>query len=251
MEHDLGLAGKNAIITGSSRGIGRAVVETLAAYGCNVWACARTASPEWEAWLQELSAAHGVWVRSVLFTLGDEASVNAGLQEIFAARENIDILINNAGCTAVGLVMETGLATLREVFEVNFFAQVHLTQRVVKRMLRNRSGAIVNMASAQALSPESGRLAYASSKAALALATRVMAKEFAPFGIRVNAVAPGAVQTDLLKNYPAPGLEKYVSGSLAGRTAQPAEIAAAVAFLASDAASFINGQILPVDGGRI
>jgi len=244
------LAGKNAVVTGAARGIGKAVVKELARNGVNVWACTRTRSDEFELWLANLASEHGTWMQAVYFTLGDESSMAQGLRNILDKKENIDILVNNAGTTAVGLMLESSLANMREVFEVNFFSQIYVTQKICKRMLRNKSGTIVNIVSAQALNPEAGRLTYASSKAALALATKVMAKEFAAFGIRVNAIAPGAVQTELLLNYPEKGLERYIKESLAGRPALPQEIAEAVVFLASDGASFINGQIIPVDGGR-
>lgn len=245
------LKGKNAVVTGAGRGIGWSIVEELSRAGANIWACAHTPESEWEQRLAGLAREHGTWIRPVYFELGDEASMAEGLRSIFDEKKKVDVLVNNAGTTAVSLMLETSMTNLRQVFEVNYFSQIYLTQKIVKRMLRNKSGVIVNMVSAQVLSPEAGRLAYASSKAALALATKVMAKEFAPFGIRVNAVAPGAVQTDLLKNYPEQGLDRYIKASLAGRAAQPHEIAKVVAFLTSDASSFINGQIVPVDGGRI
>jgi len=245
------LAGKNVVITGSGRGIGRAIVEEMLRNGANVWACARTQSSEFESWLESLAGKYGTWAKAVYFELGNTESMAEGLRSILDQKEKIDILVNNAGQTSVALMLETSLSDMREIFEVNYFSQIYISQKISKRMLRSKSGCIVNMVSAQALSPEPGRLAYASSKAAFALATKVMAKELAPFGIRVNAVAPGAVKTDLLTNYPDKGLERYIHESLAGRPALPQEIANVVVFLASDASSFMNGQIVQVDGGRI
>lgn len=242
---------KNAVVTGGSKGIGKAVVEALARRGNNVYACARRQSDEFENWLRELAETYSIQTMAVYFDLANQASMDEGLQHILADKKKIDILVNNAGTTAVGLILETSMTQLREVFEVNYFAQMYITQKIARRMLRSRGGSIVNIVSAQAQSPEAGRLVYASSKAALALATKVMAKELAPFGIRVNAVAPGAVQTDLLKNYPEKGLQHYIENSLAGRPAEAWEIASVVAFLASDEASYINGQIVQADGGRV
>lgn len=244
------LRGKNAIVTGASGGIGRAVTEEFARCGANVWACCRKPDTEFEAWLAGLSSEYGVSITPCFFTLGDEESMSRGLQEIFDTRQPINILVNNAGTTAVGTVLETSMKTLRRTFEINYFSQIFICQKVFRKMMRNRSGAIVNISSAQAISPQNGRLAYASSKAALSLATQLMAREFAPFGIRVNAVAPGAVKTALLDNYPEKGLENYIAASLLKRPAVAGEIASVVRFLASDDSSFMTGQIVPVDGGR-
>lgn len=244
------LKGKNAIVTGANGGIGRAITEEFAQCGANVWACARTPNVEFEAWLAELSERYGVAVKPCYFTLGDEDSMSRGLQEIFDTKHPVHILVNNAGTTAVSTVLETSMENLRHTFEINYFSQIFLCQKVFRRMLRTRKGAIVNISSSQALSPQTGRLAYASSKAALSLATQLMAREFAPFGIRVNAVAPGAVKTALLDNYPEKGLESYIAASLQKRPAEAGEIASVVRFLASDESSFMTGQIVPVDGGR-
>lgn len=244
------LVGKNVVVTGAAGGIGRAVVEKMAQSGANVWACARKPKADFEEWLAELAQKYEVWIDPIYFELGDESSMSDGLKTILSKKEQIDILVNNAGTTDVGMMLETSSSTLRRVFEINYFAQIYITQKLCKRMMRHRSGAIVNVVSAQVFSPEAGRIAYASSKAAFASATKIMARELTPFGIRVNAVAPGAVQTDLLRNYPEKGLEKYIKDSLVGRPAQPAEIASVIAFLSSDASSYINGLILPVDGGR-
>ncbi len=245
------LKGKNAIVTGAGGGIGRAITEEFARCGANVWACCRGPNGNFAAWLTELSLQYRVSVVPCFFTLGDEDSMRRGLQDIFDTKQPIHILVNNAGTTAVGTVLETSMETLRHTFEINYFSQVFICQKVLRRMMRSRCGSIVNISSAQAISPQTGRLAYASSKAALSLATQLMAREFAPFGIRVNAVAPGAVKTALLDNYPKKGLEGYIAASLLKRPAAAEEVASVVRFLASDESSFITGQILPVDGGKI
>lgn len=245
------LAGKNVVVTGAGKGIGKSVVEHMIRNGANVWACTRTRSPEFESWLTALAQSHGVWAEPVYFDLLDEASMSEGLRHILNQKEKIDVLVNNAGTTSVALMLETSLSKMREIFEVNYFSQIYVTQRICKRMIRNKSGSIINIVSAQAITPESGQLAYASSKAALSLATKVMAKELAPFKIRVNAVAPRAVQTDMLQNYTDSGLERYIRGNLAGRPATPQEVAEVVVFLSSDQSSFVNGQTIQVDGGLL
>lgn len=244
------LKGKNAIVTGASGGIGRAITEELARYGANVWACCRKPDTKFETWLAELASEYGVSLTPCFFTLGDEESMSRGLQEVFDTKQPINILVNNAGTTTVGTVLETSMETLHHTFEINYFSQIFICQKVFRRMMRNRSGSIVNVSSSQAICPQAGRLAYASSKAALSLATQLMAREFAPFGVRVNAVAPGAVNTTLLNNYPTKGLENYIAASLLKRPAESREIATVVRFLASDDSSFMTGQIVPVDGGR-
>ena len=171
------LKGKNAIVTGASGGIGRAITEEFARNGANIWACCPEPAEEFEAWLDGLSSQYGVDVTPCYFILGDEESTSRGLQAIFDTKKPVDILVNNAGTTAVGLVLETSMEILRRTFEINYFSQIFVIQKVFRRMLRQRKGAIVNISSSQALSPQPGRLAYASSKAALALATKLMAKD--------------------------------------------------------------------------
>lgn len=244
------LAGKNAIVTGANRGIGRATVEAFAAEGANVWACARRQSEDFEKELSALSKEYGVWVKPIYFDLTDAEAMKTVLKAIAVEKTPIDILVNNAGMPYGGLMMMTPVEKLREVFEVNYFSQIRLMQFVAKLMMRQRSGVIVNMASVGGIEANAGYLAYGSSKAALIWATKCVSKELSQFGIRVNAVAPGLVNTDMGHYKSSAELEKTISATSMKRMAEVSEIVNGIVFLASDKSSFMTGHVLSIDGGR-
>lgn len=241
---------KNVIITGSNRGIGKALVEVFAKTGCNVWACARKQNPEFEEHLSALSSENGVWVKPVYFEMTNEASLNNGLQTIFADKIPIDVLINNAGISTVGLLSQSRVDEIRHLFEVNYFSVLRLIQLVSKKMMIRRKGVIINMASIAGIEPQPGKIAYGSSKAAIILMTQCLAKELGPVGIRVNAIAPGPIDTEMIHQYNDDMLKQLSSESSLRRLGKPLEIANTALFLASEQASYINGEIIKVDGGR-
>ena len=245
------LKGKNAVITGARRGIGRATVECFAGYGANIWACARKPDEEFERDMSELAGKYGVWIKPVYFDLANGDEMAAAVKGILSEKLPVDVLVNNAGMPHGGTLFTTSIAKLQEVFTVNFFAQIALMQYFGKYMIRKKSGSIVNIASVGGLEHEPGYLAYGSSKAALIWATRSAAKELAPHGVWVNAVAPGLVDTEMGSFRNQAELEKVLSRTPAGRMGEPNEIAEAIAFLASDKASYITGEILSADGGRL
>ena len=246
----MNLRDKNVVITGSNRGLGRASVEAFAAEGANVWACARKPSEEFERDMAGVAERCGVWIEPVYFDLTDAAAVKAGVMRIAAEKRNVDILVNNAGVPYGGLMMTTPIDKLREVFEVNYFSQIRMMQMVGKLMMRQKSGAIVNIASVGGIETTPGYLAYGSSKAALIWATKTVAKELAPFGIRVNAVAPGLTKTDMGGYKSEAELEKTIARTALKRMAEPQEIVNGILYLASDEASFVTGTVLQIDGGR-
>ena len=139
------LTGKNAIVTGSNRGIGRAIVEKFAQNGANIWACARKRTDEFETEMTALAEKHGVWIKPVYFELDTEASITIGLKSIFEEKLPINILVNNAGVTAEGLLNQVSIDSIRKVFDVNFFSQLVMIQKVSKKMIRNRSGVIIKI----------------------------------------------------------------------------------------------------------
>lgn len=240
----------NAIITGSNRGIGKAMVETFAAAGYNIWACARKSTPEHEAWLSETASSTGVWVKPVYFEMSDTESVNSGIKQILDENETVDVLINNAGISTVGLLSMSKIDDIRKLFDVNYFAMLQIIQKVSKKMARQRKGVIVNMGSIAGIEPQPGKIAYGSSKAAVMMMTKCLAKELGPMGIRVNAIAPGPVETEMIHQYSDEMLTKLASESALRRLGKKAEIAQVALFLASEQASYINGEIIKVDGGR-
>ncbi len=245
------LSAKNAIVTGARRGIGRSIVEAFAENGANIWACARKEDAEFESEMMSLAERCNVWIRPIYFDLLDSDAVKNAFKTIQCEKKNVDILVNNAGMPFGGTLQMTPESKLRDVFDVNFFAQVRMMQLVSRLMIRQKSGCIINMASVGGIETGPGYLAYGSSKAALIYATKTISHELGEFGIRVNAVAPGLTKTSMGDYKAEKETEKVLSRSSLHRMAQPAEIANVAVFLASDEASFITGQALVADGGRL
>ena len=243
--------GKTVLITGANRGIGRTTLEAFAAEGASLFACARKQTPEFEADMAGLAEKYNVEIVPVYFDLADEDAIKNAIKQIAADKKRIDILVNNAGIAFGGLMTMTPIAKLKEVFQINYFSQILMMQQVSKLMMRQKSGVIINMASVGGIETNAGYLAYGSSKAALIWATRCVSKELAPFGIRVNAVAPGLTQTEMGLYKSEEELNKTIMKSSLKRFAKPEEIAQGILFLASDRASFITGTVLNIDGGRL
>ncbi|MBP3196483.1 MAG: SDR family oxidoreductase [Butyrivibrio sp.] len=245
------LKGKNIIITGAKRGIGKVILELFAKNGANIWACGRNPDEEFEADIRKLAEDNQVWIEPVYFDLADEESVKSGMQQIIKEKKQIDVLINNAGMAYGALSTMTSLSKLHEVFQINYFAQIQIMQLILRVMMKQKNGCIVNMASIGGIETAPGYLAYGSSKAALIYATKSISHEVGQYGIRVNAIAPGLVETDMGAYKSQEEIDKILDRSSLHRKATPAEIANCALFLASDKSSFITGQALIADGGRI
>lgn len=244
------LENKTAIVTGCNRGIGKAVLETLATHGANVWACARQPTEEFSAFIEDLTARTGVRIEPVYFDLADPEQVKDGARRIIAAKEPVDILVNNAGAIHTAPFLMTTEKNMRDMFDLNFFPQMVFSQSIARYMLRRKSGSIVNISSSAAIEGNEGRAAYAAAKAALQTATKVMARELGGSNIRVNAIAPGLTQTDMMTGSTAQAaMDETIGRTAMKRVGQPEEIAGAVLFLASDLSSYMTGQVLRVDGG--
>lgn len=243
--------GKTAVITGASRGIGLEIVKTFAREHACIYACSRSASPEYLSLLAELSARYQVTIQSVCFDLSDCEAVQAAIKQIIRESEYIDILVNNAGISYVKLFGMTRMDDLRRVFDVNYFAQLQIIQMILKKMMKQRSGSIINICSASGLENQPGGLVYGSSKAAFLYATKTLAVEYGKYGIRVNAVSPGFIQTDMWKDRDEKTQSEILSEIPLARQGMPADVAEAVSFLASEKASFITGRNIIIDGGRV
>mgnify|MGYP000436288604 FL=1 len=244
------LKNKNTVITGCNRGIGKEIVRVFAENGANIWACVRRESGTFSKYINNLEQKHSVSINPVYFDLSDEEQIKTGVKTIKETKEPVDILVNNAGAIFTALFQMTSMQKLKEMFEINYFSQMLLTQYISRIMMRQKSGSIINISSSAALEGNEGRTGYASAKAAMITSTKVLAKELAPYNIRVNAVAPGLTQTEMMtSSTPEDALKETLNRICMKRVGQPKEIANSVLFLASDLSSYMTSQVLRVDGG--
>ena len=251
MTIDSTLFGRTALITGCNRGIGRAVAEELAAQGVNLVAHARCMSESFLTEMSELADLYRVKIDPIFFDLCDAESMKAEVKRILGSGVQINILVNNAAVAHGGLFQMTPISKVREIFDVNFFAQLEMMQLLIRHMIRNQSGSIINVSSIAGIDLHAGNIAYGVSKTALIAATKTIAAEVGAHGVRVNAVAPGLTRTDMFDEMEIKARTQMVEESSMKRLAGLTEIAKTIAFLASDAASFINGHVLNVDGGKV
>ena len=244
------LKGKTAVITGCNRGIGKTIMEVFAKNGANSWACVRQLNDQFIDHIKDLSDKYKVAITPVPFDLANEGQVKEGIKTIRSAKQPVDILVNNAGVIFTSLFQMTPVNKMKEVFEINYFSQILLTQSITKIMTRQKSGSIVNISSSAAIEGNEGRTVYAASKAALIASTKVMAKELAMYNIRVNAIAPGLTETDMMQDSTSKeALEYTLQRICMRRIGTPEEIANVALFLSSELSTYMTGQVLRVDGG--
>lgn len=243
------MKGKTILITGCNRGIGKEAVRLFAAKGSNIICCIRKENPEFSEFTETLSREYDVTIEILYFAMTDEAGIKIAIQPLMKAKRQIDVLINNAGIATGGLLQMTSIAQIKEIFQINFFSHVLITQLVSRLMMRQKSGNIINMGSVAGLDNFGGYTAYGSSKAAIMAFTRTIAKELAPYNIRVNAIAPGLTDTGMAGQMEDKAWHEMVGRTDMQRLGKPEEIATLMVYLASDESSFITGQTIRIDGG--
>ena len=244
------LKDKVAVVTGCNRGIGKEIVRVFAKNGANIWACARKENQSFTKYVKNLEQKYSVNIKPIYFDLGDQEQIKDGVKTIKNSKQPVNILVNSAGLIFTALFQMTSMEKMKNMFEINYYSQMLLTQYISRIMMRQHSGSIINISSSAAIEGNEGRTSYASSKAAIIASTKVLARELAPYNIRVNAIAPGLTQTEMMESSTTDdALQETLNRICIKRVGKPEEIANAILFLASDLSSYITRQVLRVDGG--
>lgn len=244
------LKNKTAVITGCNRGIGKSILEVFAENGAKVFACIRSIDDKFLKNIEQLKKSFQVEIIPIEFDFRNEEQLKDAAKKIIENSNSIDILINNAGAIQTSLFQMTSLKDIKEIFEINFFAQTMFTQFIIKSMIKKKSGSIIYISSSSATDGNIGRNAYASSKAAINSQAKVLSNELGVHNIRVNTIAPGLTDTDMMsKNTPKNIQENVISNTSLKRIGKPEEIANTALFLSSEMSNYITGQIIRVDGG--
>ena len=242
----MSLNGKTALVTGASRGIGRAIALRLAEDGANVAVIYAGSADKAEAVVDEITAL-GVNAKAYRCNVADSAAVNETVKAVTNDLGKIDILVNNAGITRDGLMLRMKDEDFDAVLDTNLKGAFNMIRACYSGFIRKKSGRIINISSVSGSMGNAGQANYSASKAGVIGLTKSVARELASRGITCNAVAPGFIQTDMTENL---GDNNPLLNSIPlGRMGKPEDIAAAVAFLASDSAAYITGEVLKVDGG--
>lgn len=240
---------KVVMITGADGGIGREIARRFAENGATLILTSVARSESFDALVESLKADFQASVHPVYFDLSDEDAIKAGLKEIKALRLKINVLVNNAGMPHLAILPFTRMTDVRKVFQVNYFAQMQITQGLLGCVAKDGSGVILNAASIAGIDGDVGNSVYGATKASMILFTKVLSKELAASQIRVNAVAPGLTGTAFADAMGDKAKESMAQISAMHRLATPQEIANVYYFLATKEAGFINGQVIRVDGG--
>jgi 3-oxoacyl-[acyl-carrier protein] reductase len=245
----LDLSGKVALITGSSRGIGRAIATRLAEHGAAVVLNGRSAGEPLKALEQLLSEQHRGGCEAVIADVSDTAAVSGMFRTIFGKFGRLDILVNNAGILQDSLIGMISERQVRETLSTNIVGTLNCLQAGARLLQRSGGGSIINIASIIGVRGNAGQLVYGASKGAVISATLSAAKELAPKGIRVNAIAPGYIDTDMIRNVPPETHRALLAGIGMGRIGTAEDIADVALFLASPLSRYVTGQVIGVDGG--
>ena len=244
---NIDLSNKVALVTGGSRGIGKAIASHLAGAGAKV----ALADVVDTALIQASADEIGCGAIAVSANVTNSDDCGAAVSQVEAALGPIDVLVNNAGITRDGFLIRMEEADWTAVLDVNLKGVFNMTKAVVRGMMKRRSGRVVNIASVVGITGNAGQANYSASKAGVIGLTKTLAKELASRGVLVNAVAPGFIDTDMTKVLPESAREALLKLIPLSRLGSPDDVARAVLFLSSDLAGYITGQVLVVDGGMI
>ena len=236
---------KTAIITGASRGIGRATAVEMAKAGYFIIVNFKTNETAAEETLSLVRVAGGDG-EIYKFDVADNAQARDAVKDIAERHKNIQVLVNNAGITADGLFMLLGEEEWDSVINTSLKGFYNMTKPVLREMIRKKRGSIVSVSSLSALMPNRGQSNYSAAKAGIIAASRSLATEVARFGVRVNVVAPGLIETDMIKEAPIEQIKQIIPMARLGK---PGEVAGVIRFLCSDESSYVTGQVIGINGG--
>jgi len=243
------LKNKTAVITGCNRGIGLSILELFSENGANIIACVRKYDLEFEYKIKTIAKKYKNKIDIFYFNLENEDEIEKAFSSIKDLNVKIDILVNNAGINQVSLFQMTSLEKFKSVFQVNFFSVISFTQKILKLLSKNTYSKIINISSNAATLNSPGRSAYASSKAAIISFTKVLSKEVGSSKICVNAIAPGLVNTDMMKNTSQKVIEEILVNTPLKKSAEPENVADTALFLASNLSNHVTGETIFVTGG--
>ena len=244
------LKNKVALITGCNRGIGKAILEEFARNNSIVYAAARRAGSLDEI-IEDLTKKYKARVTPLYFDLTDSNGMRSAFTKIYKEQKRLDVLVNNAGVMEDALIGMVTEENMNSTFAVNVFSVINSIQYAAKLMKRNRIGSITNIASIVGRYGNPGQIVYSASKGAVIALTKTASKELSPYNIRVNAIAPGMIDTDMFRSIGDIRIKEMISKIGLGRLGMASEIAEMAVFLASDSSEYITGQVLGVDGGAI
>lgn len=244
------LAGKRVLITGATRGIGLAIAERFAAEGASLYLNGRD-GPRVTQLAERLNREFGVACAPLLFDVADPEAVKAAFRELFAQTKVLDVLVNNAGILDDALIGMVTPAQIERTFACNSFSVLYCSQYAARMLQRNGGGSIINLASIIGRVGNAGQAVYGGSKAAVIGMTQSLAKELATQQIRVNAIAPGFIDTDMAHSLSEDKFQQRLDSIAMGRIGSADEVAKVALFLASELSSYVTGQVIGVDGGML
>jgi 3-oxoacyl-[acyl-carrier protein] reductase len=245
------LSGRVAVVTGGTRGIGRAIAESLAGQGAAVIMNGRQAGEGLDRAVQEIADKYSVPVAGVAGDIGKAETSTEIVRQAFSRFKKLDIYVNNAGVLIDGLIGMIAAEAVEETLAVNLRGVIYGIQAAARLMQRGGGGSIINITSIIGRFGNQGQLVYGASKAGVIGATLSAAKELAPRNIRVNAIAPGFIDTDMVRQLPSDKYEERMASIAIKRIGTPEDVARAALFFASDLSSYVTGQVLGVDGGML
>lgn len=241
---------KTLFITGGNRGLGLEIIKKFAAEKYNIIVTTRKHYPDFEEQCRQLEKDNDIIIKHIYMELSSRESIAEGMKAFSDLKIIPSVLVNNVSMPFDKTTMMCKMSDLDMCFQINYFATVQITQSIAKKMLRF-GGSIINISSVSSLTKQPAGVGYSASKAAVNVLTTSLAQELAPFGIRVNAVAPGGMKTEMFEQTNQANKNVLIGNTAMKRIGNPEEVADVVFFLASDKSSYINGQIIRVDGGLI